>query len=62
MQNTTYLPLAPMPIVIVCPMREIRTRAGGRTFATSELAITFWQQKASEFGGLPPLTAFDFPR
>jgi hypothetical protein len=26
----------------------------------TELAITFWHQKASEFGGLPPLTAFDF--
>src|ERR1700730_16119813 len=28
----------------------------------TELAITFWHQKASEFGGLPPLTAFDFSR
>jgi len=28
----------------------------------AELAITFWHQKASEFGGLPPLTAFDFSR
>jgi hypothetical protein len=26
----------------------------------TELAIAFWHQKASEFGGLPPLTAFDF--
>ena len=26
----------------------------------TELAITFWHRKASEFGGLPPLTAFDF--
>jgi hypothetical protein len=28
----------------------------------TELAITLWHQKASEFGGLPPLTAFDFSR
>ena len=28
----------------------------------AELAITFWHQKASEFGGLPPLTEFDFSR
>jgi hypothetical protein len=28
----------------------------------TELAIAFWHQKASEFGGLPPLTAFDFSR
>jgi hypothetical protein len=28
----------------------------------SELAISFWRQKASEFGGLPPPTAFDFSR
>src|ERR1700731_4980323 len=26
----------------------------------TEQAIAFWLQKASEFGGLPPLTAFDF--
>ena len=28
----------------------------------AELAITFWHEKASEFGGLPPPTAFDFSR
>ena len=28
----------------------------------SEVAITFWHRKASEFGGLPPPTAFDFSR
>jgi hypothetical protein len=26
----------------------------------TERAITFWRQKASECGGLPPPTAFDF--
>ena len=28
----------------------------------AELAITLWREKVSEFGGLPPLTAFDFSR
>ena len=28
----------------------------------SELAISFWHRKASEFGGLPPAAAFDFSR
>ena len=28
----------------------------------TELAISFWRRKASEFGGPPPLTAFDFSR
>jgi hypothetical protein len=28
----------------------------------TELAISLWRRKASEFGGLPPPTAFDFSR
>ena len=28
----------------------------------TEHAIMFWREKASEYGGLPPLTAFDFSR
>jgi len=28
----------------------------------TELAISFWRQKAAEFGGLPPSTAFDLSR
>jgi hypothetical protein len=28
----------------------------------TEHAISFWRQKASEFGGLPPTEAFDFSR
>ena len=28
----------------------------------TELAISFWRRKASEFGGLPPTEAFDFSR
>ena len=40
------------------PARTEPVRAG--ELRDSELAITFWRRKATEFAGLPPLTAFDF--
>jgi hypothetical protein len=44
--------------------RVIETRkyepAGVGELRDTELAISLWYRKASEFGGLPPPTAFDF--
>jgi hypothetical protein len=40
--------------------RRERSLAG--ELRDTELAISFWHQKAAEFGGLPPLSAFDFSR
>ena len=48
-----------MPIVIVFPMPRDQNPGWRANFATPNWR-SFWHQKASEFGGLPPLTAFDF--